>query len=66
MDVATTAYKVYAQKVDDPESAALYTFDHSDLMILLDKDGQFKDIFTRKDSLPEMETRVKFLLDSGK
>jgi len=66
MDVATSAYRVYAQKVDDPQSAAEYTFDHSDLVILTDKDGQFKDIFTRNDSLQEMETRVKFLLKSGK
>lgn len=66
MDVATSAYKVYAQKVDDPSSAAEYTFDHSDLMILLDDQGKFKDLFTRATTVPEMATRVKFLLDSGK
>ena len=66
MDAATTAYKVYAQKVDDPQSAAEYTFDHSDLMILLDENGQFKDLFTRATTVPEMASRVKFLIDSGK
>jgi len=50
----------------DPQSAAEYTFDHSDLVIMTDKDGQFKDIFTRNDSLAEIETRIKFLLASGK
>lgn len=66
MDQAVSGYRVYAQKVDDPTSAAEYTFDHSDLVILIGADGQFKDIFTRDQSLPEMATRVKFLLDSGK
>ena len=66
MDIAISAYRVYAQKVYDPQSAAEYTFDHSDLVIMTDKDGQFKDIFTRNDSLAEIETRIKFLLASGK
>lgn len=66
MDVATSAWRVYAQKIDDPESAAEYTFDHSDLMILTGADGEFVTMFTRNDSLVEMETRLKFLLDTGK
>lgn len=66
MDAAVAAYRVYAQKVKDDTSAAEYTFDHSDLMILMDGEGQFKDIFTRSDSVPEIATRVKFLIDSGR
>lgn len=65
MDVATAAWRVYAQKIDDPESAAEYTFDHSDLMIVTGAGGEFITMFTRNDSLVEMETRLKFLLDTG-
>mgnify|MGYP000616227177 CR=1 FL=1 len=63
IDTAVSAYRVYAQKVADPTSAAEFTYDHSDLIILMNSDGEFEDIFTRDDSLPKMAGRVKLLLN---
>jgi len=56
---AIAAYRVFAQKVSDPESAADYTIDHSDLIFLMKPDGTFADVFTRDVSLPNMEKRTK-------
>jgi protein SCO1/2 len=63
IDKAVSAYRVYAQKVADPSSAAEFTYDHSDLIILMNSSGEFEDIFTRDDSLPKMAGRVKLLLN---
>lgn len=66
IDKAVTAYRVYAQKVSDPDSAAEFTYDHSDLIILMNSKGEFEDIFTRNQSLPEMAQRVRALLSKSK
>lgn len=63
IDTAASAYRVYAQKVDDPQSAAEYGFDHSDLILLMDSNGDFKDVFTPSNSVPEMAGRIKLLLN---
>jgi protein SCO1/2 len=63
IDEAVSAYRVYAQKVNAPESAAEFTYDHSDLIILMNSKGEFEDIFTRDSSLPQMVGRVRLLLN---
>ena len=63
MDQAIAAHRVYAQKVKDESSAAEFTYDHSDLVIMMNSAGKFEDIFTRDVSLPAMAGRVKLLLN---
>ena len=65
MDGAVAAYRVYAQKVKDEGSAAQFTYDHSDLIILMNAEGEFEDIFTREASVPAMAMRVKMVLDGS-
>ncbi|MGB0906394.1 MAG: SCO family protein [Maricaulaceae bacterium] len=62
INTALAAYRVYAQKAEDPGSAAEYTMDHSDIIYLMNADGTFADVFTHNDSLPDMEKRVKAAL----
>ena len=63
MGDAVAAYRVYAQKVKDPQSAAEFTYDHSDLIIMMDSEGEFREIFTRDQSIDQMSSRVKALLN---
>lgn len=63
MDAAVSAFRVYAQKVKDPNSAAEFTYDHSDLIIVMNSAGEFTEIFTRDASLQQMAERVKLLLN---
>ena len=38
---AARAYRVYYERVEDPGSHAAYTMDHSSIVYLMDKEGQF-------------------------
>ena len=38
---ALKSYRVYAKKVDDPKSAAGFTFDHTSLLYLMDRNGDY-------------------------
>jgi protein SCO1 len=38
---AAKAYRIYYERVEDPSSNAAYTMDHSSIVYLMDKDGQF-------------------------
>jgi len=38
---AAKAYRIYYQRVEDPSSNAAYTMDHSSIVYLMDKEGQF-------------------------
>jgi len=62
MDAAVAAYRIYAQKVKDEASAAEFTYDHSDLIIVMNKDGQFANIFTRDTSLQQMASQLRNIL----
>lgn len=62
MDKTVAAYRVYAQKVKDDSSAAEFTYDHSDLIIVTDSDGEFANIFTRDTSLIQMADSLKAIL----
>lgn len=52
VEQAVAVHRVYAQKVKDQQSAAEFTYDHSDLIILMNSEGTFEDIFTR-DKTPQ-------------
>lgn len=59
---AASAFRVYYARVDDPDSAASYTMDHSALIYLMDEDGRYVSHFS-PDTKPEvMLQRTKKLL----
>ena len=58
IDRAKSAYKAYAQKMPDPESAAEYTFNHSNLIYLMDKDGKFVELFSGQQSVDFIAKRL--------
>jgi len=51
IDQAKAAYKVYAQKMPDPENSSGYTFNHSNLIYLMDKDGEFVEFYSDQQSV---------------
>lgn len=66
IEAAKTAFKVYSQKVETPDSAGDYTVDHSDIIYFMDANGKFLDIFTGRSSVLDISARVKTHLKSGK
>jgi len=66
IDAVKSVYKVYSQKVPTPDSAADYTVDHSDIIYLMDKEGQFVEFFFGKTTVPEMAARVNLHVKTGK
>ncbi len=62
MDKAVAAYRIYAQKVKDDTSAAEFTYDHSDLIIVMNSEGAFSTLFTRDTALPQMVSQLRELL----
>ncbi|WP_051279818.1 SCO family protein [Hellea balneolensis] len=65
IETAKSAFKVYSQKVPTPDSAADYTVDHSDIIYLMDKNGNFTEFFFGKSTVPEMAARINLHLKTG-
>lgn len=65
IDAATAAWRVYKKRVDDPQSAAGYTMDHSDIVYLMNNQGDLVDIFTHEDTPADMAGCISALLDAG-
>jgi protein SCO1/2 len=65
IEAVKAAFKVYSQKVPTPDSAADYTVDHSDIVYLMDKDGNFVEFFFGKTTVPEMAERIRTHLKTG-
>ncbi|NNE57375.1 MAG: SCO family protein [Hellea sp.] len=59
VSAAKAAYKIYSQKVPDPQSEAGYTVDHASLIYVMDKDGKFVDVFTHDTSTPDIIKALK-------
>ena len=55
---AKKVFAVYGQKVNDPSSAAGFTYDHSSLIYLMDAKGEFVDLFTHDDSPQKIADRL--------
>ncbi len=55
---AKTVFSVYGQKVEDPSSAARYSYDHSSIIYLMDAQGEFVDAFTHSDTPGEIAKRL--------
>ena len=60
VDAAKAAYKVYSAKVEDEGSSAQYLVDHTSLIFLMGKDGEFVSAFTHQEP---PETIAKGLRD---
>jgi len=58
IDQAKKAFKVYGAKADDPASAAGYTFDHTSLIYMMDKNGEFLDVFSHRTTAQDMANRL--------
>ena len=58
IETVKAAYKVYAKRVADPASAAAYTFDHSSIIYLMDKNGEFVDVFSHNNSPQDIANRL--------
>lgn len=58
IDIAKIAYKAYAQKTPDAENAAGYTFNHSNLIYLMDKEGKFVELFSSSQSVDTIAKRL--------
>lgn len=65
VDVAIKAYRIFAKRVDDPESAAGYTMDHASLFYLMDEQGEFVDVMGHDTTPDEMAKRLKRYLKTG-
>ena len=55
---AAAAYKVFFQSVDDPESTAGYTVDHSSIVFLMGPDNRYRRHFTYRAGPEDMATAI--------
>ena len=61
--------KVFAaigNKVPDPSSAAGYTYDHSSIIYLMDKEGEFVDLFSHNDTPQDIAKRLVAYKKTGR
>lgn len=59
----TSAYKVYYARVEQPESSAGYTMDHSSYVFLMGPDGKYITHFRYQQPLEEMAERINYALE---
>ncbi len=55
---AMNVFKVIGQKVEDPDSAAGYIYDHSSIIYMMDKNGEFVDVFTHSTTPRQIADRL--------
>lgn len=55
---ALKAYRVYAKKVEDPKSTAGYTYDHTSIIYLMDRNGDYLANFTHATSVDRIAERL--------
>lgn len=66
VDEAVKAYRVYAARTAEDRGQKDYLIDHSSLIYLMDKNGQYVASFNHNTSPEEMVKRVKLHLEMGK
>ncbi len=59
---ALKSYRVYAKKVDDPKSSAGFTYDHSSIIYLMDRQGNYVAHFTHATPVERIAERLKQVL----
>lgn len=62
---AAKAYRVYYERVEDPGSNAEYTMDHSSIVYLMDKEGQFVTHFGPGTKPEKMAETIRRVLDNS-
>ena len=65
VDAAIKAYRIFAKRVDDPDSAAGYTMDHASLFYLMNEQGEFVDVMGHDATPDQMASRIKAYLKTG-
>jgi protein SCO1/2 len=55
---AKKIFGVYGQKVEDPSNSDGFSYDHTSLIYLMDKEGEFVDIFTHGDTPADIAKRL--------
>lgn len=65
VDAAIKAYRIFAKRVEDPQSAAGYTMDHASLFYLMDEAGEFVDVMGHDTTPVQMADRLKRYLETG-
>ena len=66
IDTVKSAYSAIGNKLEDKESAAGYTYSHTDFIYLMDKDGKFVDIFSTSDTPQTIANRLKSYKKTGR
>lgn len=59
---AAKAYKVYFQKVSDPETTGGYTVDHSSIVFLMGPDNNYRQHFTHRDSAEDIAEKITAII----
>lgn len=59
---AAKAYKVYLQKVSDPETTGGYTVDHSSIIFLMGPDNNYRQHFTHRDSAEDIAEKITAII----
>lgn len=59
---AAKAYKVYFQKVSDPETTGGYTVDHSSIVFLMGPDNNYRQHFTHRDSAEDIAEKITTII----
>lgn len=62
---AAKAYRIYYERVEDPSSNAAYTMDHSSIVYLMDKDGQFITHFGPGTKPEKMADTIRAALENS-
>jgi len=62
---AARAYRIYYERVEDPSSNAAYTMDHSSIVYLMDKEGQFITHFGPGTQPEKMAETIRDALDNS-
>ena len=62
VEAAAKSFKVYFQKVEDPNSAGGYVIDHTSIVYVINPDGDLVHFFTHKDTAETIATKLNALL----
>jgi protein SCO1/2 len=62
---AAKAYKVYFQKVADPETTGGYTVDHSSIVFLMGRDNTYWQHFTHRDSAEDIAGKITSIIEAA-
>jgi len=62
---AARAYRVYYARVEDDGVSSEYTMDHSSLIFLMDRDGNFADVFPHGTSPDQLASRLQQFIEEN-